>query len=209
MSATGSPTLGDIIGIRPTRMEMQWVSNALRHTSTWSKQQQRFRRFGNWRMQLEWQKLPRRDFGLLMAVLNYYADEPFTVFDPARDQPLLIDDGTRVIADYDTLTVNGADQHARQLVCAGAPADTLLFRAGDLVAIAATNELYEVHADATSVGTALTLQLNQYIRTPPPHGAPLLVKCAPVLMWLQEPVVTQVEDGPPMWTVQAELLEAT
>lgn len=207
-SATGSPAL-QALTVAPSRAELGWRSNALRHVSDWTLQEQRFRRFGQWGMRLEWTLLPRREYGLLMAVLNRYVDEPFTVYDPTRDQPAEMESGARLIADYDNLAVAGANQAGRTLAVDGAPNSTLLFRAGDLVGIATTGEVYELTADATSNGSGqLSLSLNQYIRTPPGDTAQVLVKYVPIRMWLQAPVTAQVQDGPPYWNVTAEMLEA-
>jgi hypothetical protein len=208
--SVGNPTL--VFPFNPERAEVAWRPNGLKFRSPWSLHEQRFRRGGQWYFRYEWALLTRRQYGQLMALFNRNADDTFTTYDIARPTPTLVQEGIRNATDYDGLQVNNAafpsGQTGRTLVLKGAPSSVPMFVAGDLFSVGTTGEVYEVAADVSSIGTALTVTFNQYIRTPPGADAQILATYCPIRVWMAAPVAAEVTDGPPMWGVIAEMYEA-
>jgi len=198
----GVPTLK--FPFNPTRATVTWQVNPIRFKSAWAGNEQRFRRYGMWKLSYDWSLLSRQDFGTLMALFNGYADAQFTTYDVTRVEP----SGVALSTEMNTLQVNGIGQTGRSLVLKNAPTTKLCFRAGDLIGVNTTGEVYELSQDATSVGTTLTVNFNQYIRTSPGDSADIVVNYVPIKVWLNTPVVAEIQAGPILYAIKVDMVEA-
>ena len=181
--ASGSPDISSL-PINPVRMELQHEKNPVRFASPWSGRGQVLRRFGRWRMVLEWERLTRTQFDGLMPLFERYGSErSFTIFNPKRPLPT----GNATVASMAALKVAGASQTGQALNVDGAPNSTLLFRAGDFIGLANTGQVFKVYANCTSNGSgAATIQLCQYIDASPADNEDVIVSYVPFTMLLDE-----------------------
>mgnify|MGYP006405241647 CR=1 FL=1 len=108
----------------------------------------------------------------------------FFAYDPARTTAQGTPTGTPL--------VNGASQTGNSLITDGWSNSTLVLKAGDYIAVDATQrQLYMVTADATTNGSGeVTLSIEPSIRVSPENNAGITVSSAACVMRLEGPEVT-------------------
>lgn len=181
--AGGNPDIASL-PVNPVRVELWHEKAPVRSASPWSGKGQVLRRFGRWRMVLEWERLTRTQFDGIMPLFERYGSErSFTIYNPKRPLPT----GNATVAQMAALLVKGASQTGQSLLVDGAPNSTLLFKAGDFIGLQNTGQAFKVYADCTSDGSGnATIQLCQYIDASPADNEPVVVSYVPFRMLLDE-----------------------
>jgi hypothetical protein len=213
------PTLGVDIDVilanEPSRASFFAEEQTLTFQSQWTGLEQRVRRFYRWRARMEWTLLSRAQAYAVLRYFNRYnMGEAFRIYDPVRQDPS--GDVTATVLSTEVggtgIKVNGGGQTGRTLNVRDIPnrgSSVKLLGAGDLLTFKDTGQMVEVFADVLGTsGTTGTIELSQYIRTPPADGELIFVQYAPVKMRLAQSVVPDVQDGPAQFGFAVDLVEA-
>lgn len=181
--ASGSPTIASL-PINPVRVRCRYERSPVRFESPWSGKGQVLRRFGRWRLAMEWERLTAAQADAIHTLFEAYGTErSFTIYNPERPLPT----GNASVASMASLKVAGAGQTGLTLNVDGAPNSTLLFKQGDFIGLANTGQVFRVAANCTSNGSgAATIALAQYIGASPADNEDVIVSYVPFRVLLDQ-----------------------
>lgn len=211
--AIGSPDI--VLANNPSRASFYFEDHPLVFTSPVTGTSQRQRQWGRWRARMEWTLLNQQQAYAILRVFNRQGlNSSFTIYDPVREQPSGDVSATILSTEVGTtgIKVNGANQTGQAINVKDVPnraPSVLLFRAGDLISFANTGQMVEIYADVPGTNaTTATIQLCQYLRKSPANNELINVSFVPVRMYLAQPIVPDVADGPSQFGFTAEMVEA-
>ncbi len=191
----------------PEGMMWDWESHVQTFSSPLNNNAKRRQLWGVWRVDMNWNGLDQDDAAPLMAFLNKYKDGGvFTIYHPTKHTPRGTARGT---VGSPVGRVNGASQSGRSLVTDGwAINQSALFRAGDLVSMLNTMEVYEISEDIASNGSGqATLKFSQPIRTSPADNEYVVCEYCPLRVFLAEYAPNATVAPPSRWSFSARMIE--